>query len=546
MGRALRQKPGQGKVAGIVVPVFLDDHEHPDDMLLSDGHRYLVTVLEALRAHAPELVEALAVPQASAHGAARAAVDHAPDDADNTADSGAAAGGAAAGGAAAGGAAAGGVGAGGVGAGGVGAGGVGAGGVGAGGVGVAEGVEGALAGPGGPSGADGPGEGVAAETRPFLRFSSPRDPAVVADFVRLRVIDPDERDWIRGYLAARRFLRAHGHMRIPLDARDEHDHDYPIGQWAAVQRREYTAGRLHKDRVRKLVMLGMVWSHPDAAFDDGLATARRYLERVGHLAAPQGAVQDGVRVGQWLANQRRHGVMDGHPERVAALDALDPWWRPDGWTIAWQRAANEVRLFLERGGALDELVPGYVAGGEDIGRWTRRHAKPAVWGKLRPGQIEQLRELGITPETEPGAAVFEGGAAGGDGVEDGVAVTAGVGGAEGRGERTGGGNGAREGGAGAAGGAVGAAPAPRRGRGAWETAFTAAVAYRQREGHLEVPRAHVETVTTETATGPGGGAGEGGGAVEVRLGKWVNNQRTRRSSLSVERERLLTELGMRW
>ncbi|MGW1997749.1 helicase associated domain-containing protein [Embleya sp. NPDC001921] len=36
------------------------------------------------------------------------------------------------------------------------------------------------------------------------------------------------------------------------------------------------------------------------------------------------------------------------------------------------------------------------------------------------------------------------------------------------------------------------------------------------------------------------------GVVEVRLGKWVNNQRTRRSSLSEERVGLLTGLGMRW
>jgi len=175
-----------------------------------------------------------------------------------------------------------------------------------------------------------------------------------------------ERDWTRGYLAARRFLRAHNHLRIPLDARDEHDHGHPIGQWAAVQRKQYAAGRLDTQRTRALVMLGMVWSHPDAAFDDGLTTARRYLRCVGHLAAPQNAVQDGVRVGQWLANQRRVGVMDGHPERVAALDALDRWWRPDGWTIAWQRAANETRLHLARGGTLDELVPGYTAGGEDM------------------------------------------------------------------------------------------------------------------------------------------------------------------------------------
>ncbi|MFI6588156.1 helicase associated domain-containing protein [Embleya sp. NPDC050493] len=386
------------------------------------------------------------------------------------------------------------------------------------------------------------------ETRPFLRFSSPRDPAVVADFVRLRVIDLDERDWIRGYLAARRFLRAHGHMRIPLDARDERDHDYPIGQWAAVQRREYAAGRLDAGRVRKLVMLGMLWSHPDAAFDDRLAVARRYVERVGHLAAPQGAVRDGVRVGQWPANQRRHGVMDAYPEREAALRQLDPWWRPDGWTTAWQRAANEVRLFLGRGGALDELAPGYVAGGEDIGRWAQRHATPAVRAKLLPGQLEQLDALGIRPEHGhgQGAAAGEGDAQGGvagavgGGVEDGGAVAAG-------------------GGAGvdgvSVGGNVDGARAQRRGRGAWETAFAAAVAYRQREGHLEVPRAHVETVRVadrgtaapegDSGTGPGT-AVAGGETVEVRLGKWVNNQRTRRGSLDEERVRLLTGLGMRW
>ncbi|MFF7249820.1 helicase associated domain-containing protein [Embleya sp. NPDC008237] len=376
-----------------------------------------------------------------------------------------------------------------------------------------------------------------------VRISSPRDPAVVADFVRLRVIDPDERDWIRGYLAARRFLRAHGHLRIPLDARDEHDHDYPIGQWAAVQRREYAAGRLDAGRVRKLVMLGMVWSHPDAAFDDGLAVARRYVERVGHLAAPQGAVQEGVRVGQWLANQRRAGVLDAHPERRRALEELDPWWKPDGWTIAWQRAANEVRRFLARGGTLEELAPGWVAGGEDIGRWAQRHRRAAVRARLGPGQLEQLDALGITPETEHG----HGAAAGGDGVESGVVVAAGVGGAEGRGERAGGaGNGVVEGVGAPGGDVVGAARAPRRGRGAWETAFAAAIAYRQREGHLEVPRAHVETVTTDGSAGPDDGAGEGGGAVEVRLGKWVNNQRNRRNPLNEERVRLLTELGMRW
>jgi len=129
-----------------------------------------------------------------------------------------------------------------------------------------------------------------------------------------------------------------------------------------------------------------------------------------------------------------------------------------------------------------------------------------VRAKLKPGQLEQLGELGIEPEAGDGAAV------GGAGPEGAVEAA----------------------GAGSGAGASGARA--RRGKGAWETAFAAALAYRERKGHLEVPRAHVESVTVA-------GSDE---EVPVRLGKWINNQRTRRDSLSEERERLLTELGMRW
>jgi len=85
-------------------------------------------------------------------------------------------------------------------------------------------------------------------------------------------------------------------------------------------------------------------------------------------------------------------------------------------------------MFLARGGRLDELVPGWTAGGEDIGRWRRRQATPAVQAKLRPGQPEQLRELGIEPEPEHGAAAGEGDAEGGGerGVVEGGAAAGGV------------------------------------------------------------------------------------------------------------------------
>ncbi|MFJ4467352.1 Helicase associated domain protein [Streptomyces sp. NPDC089424] len=64
IGRALRQKPGQGKLASLIVPVFLQPGEKPEDMFTSGSYRPLVKVLEGLRAHDEEAVELLAIPQA--------------------------------------------------------------------------------------------------------------------------------------------------------------------------------------------------------------------------------------------------------------------------------------------------------------------------------------------------------------------------------------------------------------------------------------------------------------------------------------------------
>ncbi|MFI1066977.1 DEAD/DEAH box helicase [Streptomyces spororaveus] len=63
IGRALRQRPGQGKTATLIVPVFLREGEKPEDMLSSNSYRPLIRVLEGLRAHDEKVVEMLAVPQ---------------------------------------------------------------------------------------------------------------------------------------------------------------------------------------------------------------------------------------------------------------------------------------------------------------------------------------------------------------------------------------------------------------------------------------------------------------------------------------------------
>ncbi|MFE5484084.1 Helicase associated domain protein [Streptomyces sp. NPDC056527] len=65
IGRALRQKPGEGKMATLIVPVFLAPGEKPEDMISSESYRPLIRVLEGLRAHDEKAVEMLAIPQES-------------------------------------------------------------------------------------------------------------------------------------------------------------------------------------------------------------------------------------------------------------------------------------------------------------------------------------------------------------------------------------------------------------------------------------------------------------------------------------------------
>lgn len=65
VGRALRKKPGEGKLASLIVPIFLGQGEEPGDLLTSRSYGPLIRVLAALRAHDSDLVEQLAVPQKS-------------------------------------------------------------------------------------------------------------------------------------------------------------------------------------------------------------------------------------------------------------------------------------------------------------------------------------------------------------------------------------------------------------------------------------------------------------------------------------------------
>ncbi|MER5888098.1 helicase associated domain-containing protein [Streptomyces sp. NPDC001941] len=83
----------------------------------------------------------------------------------------------------------------------------------------------------------------------------------------------------------------------------------------------------------------------------------------------------------------------------------------------------------------------------------------------------------------------------------------------------------------------------------WARNVAAARQFHAREGHLKVPRKHVEHVR-DGADGAGGDVpGEAGGAddlVAIKLGQWLDNTRRRAAKLSEQRRADLAALGVPW
>ncbi|WP_328661114.1 DEAD/DEAH box helicase [Streptomyces sp. NBC_00334] len=451
VGRALRVRPGEGKVASLVVPVLLGPGETADNMLTSRAYGGLAKLLEALRAHDARVVEQLAEQQARSD---------------------------------------------------------------------VRGVQSRN----GVDGEDGRGDGLSVPARELLKFSTPRDPRQLAAFISLRVLNPEHAHWRRGVEAAGLYSRLHGDLKVPFTYRvpavgggpavetaeaGEADESaawpaslagFPLGQWIADARRFHARGGMDADRVERLEAFGMVWSHFDVAWEEGLAAARGWAEANGHLLAPLDATYQGHRVGVWLKNQRatarrtpEAGQLraEGLPVRSAAgglseerrerLADIDPAWCP-AWPVEWQRAFHLVRGHLETGGALPVEPGAVVRQGEDLGRWVR--SVRLGWDRLTTVQqwmCEQV--LGIAPAAED--------------------------------EK----------------------PAPRRTQAdKWAMNYEAARQFFEREGHLRVPRKHVERIAV----------GEGPEERGVKLGAWIGNQRSRAAALSPERIERLSALGMRW
>ncbi|MFF2255807.1 Helicase associated domain protein [Streptomyces sp. NPDC058142] len=445
IGRALRlNRDGSTKVARIIVPVFLEPGEDPTDMVASASFRPLVAVLQGLRSHDERLVEQLASRALSRQP--RTKLHHLVRDKDGQI--------------------------------------------------VGTEVE-------GDDAEEQDGTQGAVESA-LLHFSTPRDAAIIAVFLRTRVYRPESLVWLEGYQALLRWRAGKeitGLYAVPYDVEVEVGvtKAFPLGRWVHQQRKALRAGELEERRKTLLDApeAGMVWEPGEEAWESKLAALRSYRQATGHLAPRQDAVwgegEAMVPIGQHAANLRRKGGLGKDPERAAVraaqLTAIDEDWNCP-WPLDWQRHYRVLADLVdtEAGGVLPAIEPGVLFEGDDLGKWLQRQANS--WAELSEEQQRRLSELGITPAERPAPDPA----------------------------------------------AKGAGKTPGKASAAFQRGIQALAQYVAREGHHHVPRSHSEPIAVDGETEP----------VVVKLGVWVSNTKTRRDKLTSEQRTALQELGMQW
>ncbi|MFF2779892.1 Helicase associated domain protein [Streptomyces sp. NPDC058052] len=445
IGRALRlNRDGSTKIARIIVPIFLEPHEDPTDMVASASFRPLVAVLQGLRSHDDRLVEQLAS-RALTSGKRKT---HLRRD-----------------------------------------------------------ENGQIVGTGGEGEDQEDGTDAAAESA-LLHFSSPRDAATIAAFLRTRVYRPESLVWLEGYQALIRWRAENeitGLHAVPYDTETEVGvtKAFPLGRWVHQQRKALRAGEL-EDR-RKVLLdapeAGMVWEPGEEAWEAKLAVLRSYRRATGHLAPRQDAVwgedDEMVPVGQYMANLRRKGAKSGLGKdedtattRAAQLAAIDKDWNCP-WPLDWQRHYRVLADLVDADGQLPDIAPGVLLDGDDIGRWLQQQKQPATWARLLPEQQARLSALGVQPDQAPAPA---------------PAASPG-------------------------------AKGPSKAQQAFQRGLAALTQWVEREGaHRPVPRAHGEEIAVEGEAEP----------VVVKLGVWVSNTKSRRDKLSADQLASLAKLGVDW
>ncbi|MBJ8347614.1 DEAD/DEAH box helicase [Antrihabitans sp. YC2-6] len=130
-----------------------------------------------------------------------------------------------------------------------------------------------------------------------------------------------EDSWMRHLDLLRSYAAREGHTNVPVDYIED---DLKVGQWSRLRRREHK--KLSAERQALLEAIpGWFWGRKaDYVWNQKFEILKRFVEREGHARVPAGYVEDGIKLGGWVREQRAE-MNNLSAARRTSLEALPGW-----------------------------------------------------------------------------------------------------------------------------------------------------------------------------------------------------------------------------
>jgi len=199
-------------------------------------------------------------------------------------------------------------------------------------------------------------------------------------------------NWEEGFLHLLEFVKREGHSLVQTTHVES---EFKLGSWVNQQRQSWKRNRaeLSVFRVQRLERLpGWEWTPNNSAWEYGFAILKQFASREGNCHVPNTATEGGFRLGQWVRVQRTsHRAGKLSKEKVTMLEGLPDWtWEP--FDRLWETGFSKLQEYVRR--HHHALVPvAHIESDFPLGMWVSNQRGFHKRGKLAADRVARLEAM---------------------------------------------------------------------------------------------------------------------------------------------------------
>ena len=222
------------------------------------------------------------------------------------------------------------------------------------------------------------------------------------------VWDIDEYSWERGFDALVLFESEFEHCLVPATPPYKcPTTKFKLGHWVGNQRAQYKKANLDSEKIKKLNDIGFIWDVKGNEFKASFAALITYKKDEGDLNVPaRHKTKDGYYLGKWVSHRRQdYRLGKLAPEYIRELEGIGFLWNPKAQQ--WEEGFTHLTAHKDRFKHINVTIRHKTEGGFGLGAWCNNQRQIYKRGVLDSARIRRLEDIGFI--WEPTAAKWEAG-----------------------------------------------------------------------------------------------------------------------------------------